>query len=137
LREKNRERQSGDDGEMERGRRRRGEIWRVGAGGAALSRSGSDGGGGAKGGGGAQDRADVAGVLDAGEETIRGAQEPGGVAKSSSRENFAADLERRHLGMFGVGDAFKRRSVVRRTGKPVSGRPIAGRGVRDGVRRIR
>ncbi len=90
LREKNRERQSGDDGEMERGAGGGAERFgRVGAGGAALSRSGSDGGGGAKGGGGAQDRADVAGVLDAGEDDDKGSARAGGSGEEFVEREFS------------------------------------------------
>jgi len=69
LSEENGERHSGDYGEVEGGSGRGTEgFWREGAGGAALAGGGSDGGGGSEGGGGAEDSADVAGILDAGED---------------------------------------------------------------------
>ncbi len=68
LGEENGERHSGDDGEMEGGSGGRAKRFgRKRAGSAALTRGGSNGGGGSKSGGGAEDGADVAGILDAGE----------------------------------------------------------------------
>jgi len=45
---------------------------RKGAGGAALTRGGSDSSGGAEGGGGAEDGADISGILDSGEDDDEG-----------------------------------------------------------------
>jgi len=109
LREKNRERHSGDDREMQRGARGGAEgLGRVGAGGAALTGGGSDGSGGAKGSGGAQDGADVAGVLNAGENDEERSAGAGGRGEDFIEREFTGlDESGDALGMFGVGDAFK------------------------------
>src|SRR5262249_60056459 len=68
LREENRKRRAGKNGEMERGSGGSAKsFWGEGAGSVALAGSGSDGCSGTESGGGAKDGADVAGVLDAGE----------------------------------------------------------------------
>jgi len=109
LREKNRERHSGDDREMQRGARGGAEgFGRVGTGGAALTGGGSDGGGGAKGGGGAQDGADIAGVLNAGENDEERSAGTGGSGENFIEREFTGlDESGDALGMFGVGDAFE------------------------------
>jgi len=109
LREKDRERHSGDDGEMQSGARGGAEgFGRVGAGGAALSGGGSDGGGGAKGSGGAEDGADVAGILDAGENDEEGSGRGSGSGEEFVEREFAwLDEGGDTLRMLGVGDAFE------------------------------
>jgi len=82
---------------------------------------GSDGGGSV-----AQRRRRCAGIVPTlpgswtpGEDDDKGERKSRGSGEEFRRERiFAAGLERRHLGMFGVGDAFKEAIVVRRTGKP-------------------
>ncbi len=109
LRQKNGEGHSGDDGEMQSGARGRAErLGRVGASGATLTGGGSDGGGGAKGGGGAQDRADVPGILNAGENDEEWGARAGGSGEEFVEREFAGlDQSGDALGMLGVGDAFK------------------------------
>ncbi len=109
LREKNGERHSGDDGEMERGASGGAEgFGRVGAGSAALTGGGSDGGGGSKSGGGAEDGADVAGILDAGENDEERSADAGGSGEEFiQRECAGLDEGGDALGMFGVGDALE------------------------------
>jgi len=81
---------------------------RVGAGSAALTGGGSDGGGGTEGGGGAEDGADVAGILDAGEnDEERSASTGGGGEEFIERECAGLDEGGDALGMFGVGDALE------------------------------
>jgi hypothetical protein len=110
LREKNRERHSGDDGEMQRGARGGTERFgRVGTGGAALTGGRSDGGGGAKGGGGADNGADVAGILNAGENDEEGCGGASGSGEEFVEREFAwLDEGGDTLRMLGVGDAFKK-----------------------------
>jgi len=109
LREKNGERHSGDDGEMKRGARGGAEgFGRVGAGRAALTSGGSDGGGGAKCGGGAEDGADIAGILNAGEDDDEWSRRAGGSGEELVEREFAGLDERGDaLGMFGIGDALE------------------------------
>jgi hypothetical protein len=109
LREEDGERHSGNDGEMKGGSGRGAKrFWREGAGGAALAGGRSDGGSGSESGGGTEDGADVAGILDAGEDD----EQRGGGAGWSGEEvvefKFAGLGEGGYaLGMLGVGDAFK------------------------------
>jgi len=82
---------------------------RVRAGGTALTRSRSDGGGGAKGGGGAEDGADVSGILNAGENDEEGSGRASGTGEEFVERGFARlDEGGDTLGMLGVGDAFKK-----------------------------
>ena len=109
LREENGERHSGDDREMQRGAGGSPKRFgREGTSGATLSRSGGDGGGGAKGGGGAEDGADVARILNAGEDDDKGSAGTGGSGEEFVEREFAGlDESGDALGMLGVGDAFK------------------------------
>jgi len=73
-----------------------------------LTGGGSDGGGGAKGGGSAQDGADVAWILNAGENDEERSAGAGGSSEEFVEREFAGlDQSGDALGMFGVGDAFK------------------------------
>jgi len=73
-----------------------------------LSGGGSDGGGGAKGSGGAEDGADVAGILDAGEnDEERSADTSGSGEEFIQRKCAGLDEGGDALGMFGVGDALE------------------------------
>ena len=109
LGEENGERHSGDDGEMERGASGGAEgFGRVGAGSAALTGGGSDGSGGPKSRGGAEDGADVAGILDAGENDEEGSAGTGGSGEEFIEREFAGlDECGDALGMFGIGDALE------------------------------
>jgi len=94
---------------MQRGTGRSTERFgREGTGGATLSRGGSDGGGGAKSGGGAEDGADVARVLNAGEDDQeRRASTSGSGEEFVEREFAGLDQGGDTLGMLGVGDALE------------------------------
>jgi len=110
LCEENRKRGARENREMERGSGGSAEsFWGEGAGSVALAGSGSDGRSGSESGGGAKDGADVAGILNASENDDKW---------SGARECRAEDVvegklarldESGHaLGMFGVGDSFKK-----------------------------
>jgi len=109
LREKNGERHSGDDGEMQRGASGGAEgFGRVRTGGTALSGSGSDGSGSTEGSGGAEDGADVAGILYAGENDEERSAGAGWSGEEIVEREFARlDESGDALGMFSVGDAFE------------------------------
>jgi hypothetical protein len=109
LREKNGKGGAGENGEMEGGTC--GSAKRFGrerTRGAALAGCGGDGGGRSEGGGGAEDGADVAGILDAGEN-----DEERSSAGERGCENFVErklawfDESGDALRMFGVSDAFE------------------------------
>ena len=73
-----------------------------------MTGGGSDGGGGAKGGGGAQDGADVAGILNPGENDEEWGARAGGSGEEFVEREFAGlDESGDALGMLGVGDALE------------------------------
>ena len=84
-------------------------FWREGAGSAGLAGGGRYRAGGAKGSGGADNRADVAGILDTCEDDKK--RRAGG--RRSAQEVVERDGARLHeggdtLGMFGVGETFEK-----------------------------
>ncbi len=109
LGEEDAESGSGDDGEMKSGSGGGAERFgREGAGGAGLSGGSGDCSGGSESSGGAEDGANVAGVLNAGEDD----EKRGAFARGSDEKIFELDGARDDegsdaLGMFGVGDAFE------------------------------